>query len=341
MAMETRRSLLPALIVAAGIAVVILAPMAGMERIPLEAIGSPGGTDAATQIFWRIRVPRVLAGFLAGAALALSGMTFQAVFRNPLATPFTLGVSSGAAFGAALSVMTGFTIGAAALTGQSLGAFSWAALSIALVYGLTRVRRGFSTATMLIAGVAVNFFFSSLMLFMQYLSDFTQSFRMVRWLMGGVESAGFGAVAVMAVFVGAGTLIVAAHLAELDLLSMGDDIAAGRGVAVRRVRILLFFSASLMVGGVVSVCGPIAFVGMMVPHMCRLLVGPAHRTLAPVVFVLGGSFLVACDALSRTLIAPAEIPVGVITALLGGPFFLWLLVGGGAERSILYREDGT
>ena len=339
--MAARRSIILTAIVAAGVAVVLLAPMAGVERIGLDAIRSPRGTDVAAQILWRIRVPRVLAGFIAGAALALSGMTFQAVFRNPLATPFTLGVSSGAAFGAALAVMTGFTLGAVALTGQSLSAFAWAALSIGLVYGLTKVRRGFSTATMLIAGVAVNFFFSSLMLFMQYLSDFTQSFRMVRWLMGGVDAAGFQEVAVMAVFACAGSLVVFAHLAELDLLSMGDDIAAGRGVPVRRVRRLLFLSASLMVGGVVAVCGPIAFIGMMAPHICRLLVGPGHRTLAPVVLVVGGAFLVACDALARTVIAPAEIPVGVITALLGGPFFLWLLVGGSSERSILYQEDGV
>lgn len=337
--METRRSIIPFMIIAAGIAVVLLAPLAGMEWVGFDAIRSPGSTDAAAQIFWRIRIPRVLAGFIAGAALALSGMTFQAVFRNPLATPFTLGVSSGAAFGAALCVMAGSAAGAAGIAGQSLCAFAWAALSIALVYGLTRVRRGFSTATMLIAGVAVNFFFSSLMLFMQYLSDFTQSFRMVRWLMGGLDAAGFGAVALMAAFTGAGVLIVFARIAELDLLSMGDDIAAGRGVEVVRVRRLLFFSASLMVGGVVSICGPIAFIGMMAPHICRLLVGPGHRRLAPSVLVFGGAFLVACDALARTLIAPAEIPVGVITALLGGPFFLWLLVGGRAERSMLYREE--
>ena len=157
--------------------VLLAAPFIGMEMVTPAALAADKGM--AAEIFWRIRVPRVIIGFIAGASLALSGMAFQAVFRNPLATPFTLGVSSGAAFGAALYMRAGIVFSLAWLPGQSISAFVWAAVSIALVYGLTRVRRGFSTATMLIAGVAISFFFSSLILFMQYMSDFTQSFRMV------------------------------------------------------------------------------------------------------------------------------------------------------------------
>jgi iron complex transport system permease protein len=278
----------------------------------------------------------VIVGFIAGAALALSGMAFQAVFRNPLATPFTLGVSSGAAFGAALFLMTGIMAGMKWLPGQSISAFIFASLSIGLVYGLTRIRRGFSTAAMLIAGVAINFFFSSLILFMQYISDFTQSFRIVRWLMGGVETVGYTSVRALLPFFILGAATIFANMRELDLLSLGDDIAAGRGVNVKRTRRSIFMAASILVGGVVSICGPIAFVGMMAPHICRLIIGEGHTRLAPATLLFGGSFLVICDTIARTVIAPAEIPVGVITALLGGPFFLWLLLGGDGERSLAY-----
>jgi iron complex transport system permease protein len=188
---------------------------------------------------------------------------------------------------------------------------------------------------MLLAGVAVGFLFSSLILFIQYLSDFAETFRMIRWLMGGLDVVGFEAVLRLAVFVLAGLVVVLLHADELNLLATGEDLAAARGVEVSRTKKVLFFATSLMVGGVVAVCGPIGFVGMMSPHICRLLVGPDHRRLAPVTLLFGGAFLLACDTLARTVIAPAEIPVGVITALLGGPFFLWLLVRGASEKAVV------
>ncbi len=323
----------------AAVAVLLIAPFIGIEKLTPAAVME--GDSIVREIFWRIRVPRVIVGFIAGASLALSGMAFQAVFRNPLATPFTLGVSSGAAFGAALYMKLGLAFSLAWLSGQSISAFFWAAVSIALVYGLTKMRRGFSTATMLIAGVAINFFFSSLILFMQYMSDFTQSFRIVRWLMGGVETIGYSSIWTLVPFMAVGATIVFASIRELDLLSLGADIAAGRGVDVKKTRRRIFIAASLLVGGVVSVCGPIAFVGMMAPHICRLVVGERHARLAPASFLFGGTFLVLCDTLARTVIAPAEIPVGVITALLGGPFFLWLLLGGAAEKSLIFGRESV
>jgi len=187
---------------------------------------------------------------------------------------------------------------------------------------------------MLISGVAVNFLFSSVILFIQYISDFDNSFRMVRWLMGGFEIVGYDGVLSLTAFVVPGTLIVLMLLKELDLFMLGEEIAAGRGMDVGKVRALLFFATSLMVGGVVAACGPIGFVGMMVPHICRLFTGASHRYLAPATIMFGGAFLVFCDTIARTLIAPAEIPVGVITALLGGPFFLWLLVSGFSEAGL-------
>jgi iron complex transport system permease protein len=179
---------------------------------------------------------------------------------------------------------------------------------------------------MLLAGVAVSFFFSSLILFLQYLSDFSQSFRILRWLMGGLEILGYDSVFSLFPVVLSGVLILAILRHELDLLTTGDDLATSRGVAVKKVRAVLFLVTSLMVGGVVAVCGPIGFVGMMAPHICRLLTGWNHRHLLPATFLFGGAFLTLCDTFARTLIAPVEIPVGIVTALLGGPFFIWLLL---------------
>jgi len=315
--------------------VLVFAPMIGIKTISIGHFLRPFSEDMDSYIFWNIRIPRVLTAFVAGTALSLCGMAFQAMFRNPLATPFTLGVSSGAAFGAAVYMWAGFSFAFPGISGISLFSFLGALMSITVVYGVTRVKRGFSTATMLLAGVAISFFFGSVILFIQYMSDFTQSFRIVRWLMGGFEIAGFSSLYNLVPFVVIGTAIVFYHVNELNLISTGDDIAVSRGVNVRATKTVLFFATSLMVSGVVSLCGPIGFVGMMSPHICRLLIGTNHKYLAPASLLFGGMFLTLCDAISRTIIAPAEIPVGVITALLGGPFFLWLLLGGSSERSFL------
>ena len=292
-------------IVAVTIIVLILAPLVGMRFIFPWELGA-GSPEA--EIFWKLRLPRVMTAFCCGAALAISGMIFQALFRNPLATPFTLGVSSGAALGATMAIRAGLAFSLAGVAGISLAAFGGALLSVALVYLLVRLRPGSSTVTMLLAGVAVNFTFSSFILLIHYSSDMVGSFNIMRWLMGRLEVVGF-----QPVF----------QLMPLVLLGGGPGLLLRR---VWRYRKILFVGVSLMVGAVVSVCGPIGFVGMMSPHICRRLVGPNHRWLAVASLFFGGTFLVCCDVLARTLIAPSEIPVGVITSLLGGPFFLWLLV---------------
>jgi len=284
------------------------------------------------EILWRIRVPRVCLGLLAGGALAASGMAFQAMFRNPLATPYTLGVSSGASLAAALYMRAAFRIDVFGLNGVSLAAFGGAVLSTLLVYGLARLGRGFSTPTLLLAGVATSFFFTSLIVLAQYTSDVTTSFRVGRWLMGGLEVVGFEPVWQVLPFAVPGLVAVSALARELDLLVVGDDLAAARGMSVEQVRRLLFFAVSIMVGGVTAVCGPIGFVGLIVPHVGRLLVGGEHRILAPFSVLGGAAFLVTCDTVARVALAPVEVPVGSITALVGGPFFLALLLRGRAGR---------
>lgn len=318
-----------ALIVLAVLALLVLgaAPFVGMERIPLDTLWRHGD-DAAARILWQLRVPRVVMAFLAGAGLAAGGLAFQAVFRNPLAEPFTLGVASGAALGASVYIHLGLPFSLLWISGASWFAFAGALLAVVLVYGMTRARQGFSTATMLLAGVAVSFCFSSLILFLQYLSDFTQSFVLLRWVMGGLHAlVGFDEVLTVLPLVGVGILMVLYLTHELNLVTTGEELAASRGVAVNRTKTLLFVAVSLMVGGIVSVCGPIGFVGLIVPHICRLLVGPDHRYLTPAALLCGAILLTLCDTLARTVMAPTELPVGILTSLLGGPFFLWLLLG--------------
>jgi iron complex transport system permease protein len=308
------------------LAVVLAAPLIGGRMVPLAAVVHPQPDDPATVIFWEIRLPRACLAWVAGAGLAAAGMAFQAMFRNALATPFTLGVSSGASLGAAIGVRLGWGAALWGVSGVTIGAMAGALLAIATVYGLTRSKRDCSTGDMLLAGVAVNFFFSSLILLIQYSADFHDTFRILRWLMGGLQMVGFDATLRLLPFVTAGTVILAVLVGELNLLSVGDELAASRGVAVGRTKMLLFLATSLMVGVIVSICGPVGFVGLMCPHICRLIVGPDHRRLLPATLLFGGAFLVVCDTVARTVFTPTELPVGIFTSFLGGPFFLWLLL---------------
>jgi len=318
----------------AAVLTLAVTPFLGMYGIAPTALWQ-GGDDRAAWLLWTIRIPRVGLAFLAGAALALSGMTFQAIFRNPLATPFTLGVASGASLGAVTYIQFGLSFSLGWISGGSLFAFAGALLTILLVYALSRTRQGFSTATLLLSGVAISFFFSSLILFVQYLSDPGRTFRMFRWMMGGLEGVwGFPDLYTLSPLVALGAVLVVLQRHELNLLATGEDLAAARGVEVQRTKGLLFLAASLMVGAVVAVCGPIGFVGLMAPHICRLLIGPDHRLLTPATVLFGGAFLAVCDTVARTVIAPTELPVGIITAMLGGPFFLWLLLTRSAEMEV-------
>ncbi|MEN6386447.1 MAG: iron ABC transporter permease [Phycisphaerales bacterium] len=304
--------------------VLALAPFIGSVKVPLSALSDFKQTTVESQVFYSLRLPRVLTAFLAGAALACCGVALQAMFRNPLATPFTLGISSGAAFGAAVYVL--FAAILKMPFGSILFSFIGSLASVLLVYGFTKIKKGFSTGTMLLAGVAVNFFFSSLILFLQYISDFTQSFRVMRWLMGSIDVSGFQTPLIFLLFTIIGSIIIAAQNLNLNLMSISDEIAIARGVDIQKSRKIIFFATSTMVAVVVAYCGPIGFVGLMAPHICRLLIGHDHRFLIPASVIFGGSFLTLCDTFARTLIGPAEIPVGVITSLLGGPFFIWLLL---------------
>ncbi|MEN8163899.1 MAG: iron ABC transporter permease [Acidobacteriota bacterium] len=314
------------LLMSLSVFVVLAAPMIGLHTLPWAAVFEPFSREPAAVILWHIRIPRVLVAFVGGAGLALGGAAFQAMFRNPLATPYTLGVASGAALGVAFVTRIGLLMVTGGTWIVPAAAFVGSLLAVGVVWGVARLRPDFSTTVLLLAGVAMTFFFSSLILFLQYTANLGDSFRIVRWLMGGLGEARWEALVIMVPAVAVGALVVGWRARDLDLLMVDEEIAAGRGVDVVRTRAAIFLGTSLVVAAVVSVCGPIGFVGMMAPHICRLLVGGHHRVLLPLSMVFGGTFLVACDTVARTILAPVEIPVGVITAFLGGPFFLWLLI---------------
>jgi iron complex transport system permease protein len=287
----------------------------------------PFADNVDAQIFFVARLPRVLAAALVGGALASAGVVFQALLRNPLATPDTLGVASGAALGAMLTITFDVDLDISGVPAIPLGAFAGSLAALAIVYALgTARRRGLSTTVLLLAGVTMTAFFSALILFTQYLADLTGTFRTVRWLMGTLDVASYAPLIAALPVLTPAFVVFATLTRPLDLISLGTDAAAARGVNVDRAERLALVSASLATGAAVSIAGPVGFVGLLVPHLVRLIVGSDHRLVLPGSALFGAAFLIGCDLVARTIFAPVELPVGIVTALLGGPFFLWLLL---------------
>ena len=312
------------------LAAVVTAPLVGSTHISLTRAfdGSiPFADNLDAQIFFSARLPRVLAAALVGASLAAAGVVFQALLRNPLATPFTLGVSAGASLGAMLAITFAGAGTLATFTTVPAASFTGSLAAVLIVYALASARhRGFSTTVMLLAGVTMNAFFSALILFVQYFADMTRALQTLRWLMGDLDVAGYAPILAALPLTATAFAVFAWLPRALNLLSLGPDVAETRGIDVLRSQRLAFFSASLATGAAVSLAGPIGFIGIVVPHLVRLLVGADHRVVLPSSMLFGAAFLIGCDLVARTALAPVELPVGVVTAVLGGPFFLWLLI---------------
>jgi ABC-type Fe3+-siderophore transport system permease subunit len=312
------------------LAVIVFAPTVGSTRISLARAFDrtiPWAENVDAQIFFIARLPRVLAGALVGSTLAAAGVVLQALLRNPLATPFTLGVSASAALGAMLAIAMNVDASAMGIAAVPVASFAGSIIGTALVYFLaTRVGAGLSTNVLLLAGVTLNTFFSALITFVQYLIDFADWYRTARWLLGNLDVSGFGPIVAAAPLILLSFALFALLPRTLNLLTLGEDLAASRGVDVTRAQRLAFLSASLATGAAISMAGPIGFIGIVVPHLVRLLVGADHRIVLPAATLFGASFLVLCDLIARTIMAPVELPVGIVTAMIGGPFFLWLLV---------------
>ncbi|MFZ5780321.1 MAG: FecCD family ABC transporter permease [Pseudomonadota bacterium] len=295
--------------------------------------------DTTAAVVYAIRAPRVLAAFAVGAALAAGGAALQSLFRNPLADPGLLGVSSGAALAAVAVIVLGERVIHVLPTNLRpwllpLAAFLGGLVSTVVVYRLA-AREGVTlVGTLLLAGIAVNALAAAGIGMLVFLADDQQLRTLIFWTMGGFGGVTWTAIvpALLVMAVAVPTLLPVAHL--LDALALGEREAGHVGVDVETLKRRLVAQVALAVGAGVAISGTVGFVGLIAPHIVRLLLGPAHRTLLPAAALFGGAFLVLADALARTIVAPAELPIGVLTALVGGPFFLWLLAGRAAREGL-------
>ena len=295
-----------------------------LDHVPGIEVDS--GLDARqAAIVWELRLPRVTLGLLVGGMLAVAGAAYQGVFRNPLADPYLLGASEGAGLGATAALVTDATIRFGPFDTLPLAAFVGALLAVALAYALASVGGPLqSTAVLLLAGVAVAAFLSSIQTFL--LQQNAESIRDVySWLTGSLGTAGWTEVGTVLPYAALTTIVLVLHRRPLDVLAVGDDEAASLGLDVGRTRLVVVFAASLATAAAVSVSGLIGFVGIIVPHTVRLLAGTSYRVILPLSLLFGGAFLAGADLVARTVLAPAEIPIGVITAFVGAPFFAIVL----------------
>lgn len=279
---------------------------------------------AVKNIILNIRMPRVLLSALVGSALAVAGAILQGIFRNPLADPYIIGVSSGASLGAVLAMVFGVGVTIFGVAAVSAVAFIAAMLTLVLVYNLARVGGRVPITTLLLAGVIVGIFLHALTTLVTYFGG-EKLHAAYLWLLGSFSTAMWSQVHVLLPAVVAAAAAAWLYSRDLNIMALGEETALTLGVDVEHVKRALLALAALLTAASVSVSGAIGFVGLVTPHVVRLMVGPDHRVLLPASFLAGGTFLMACDSVARTAIAPVELPVGVVTALCGGPFFIYLL----------------
>ncbi len=313
------------LILAIGIGSVAVHPARVLRIFYDLAAGSPDGAgDTAYTIIWQIRFPRVLLGFLIGASLAAAGAAFQGLLQNPLADPYTIGVSSGAALGATAAILL---LPAGIFSSQLLipvFGFIGALVALFCVYQLGRVGGRLPVVTVLLAGVVISSFFSAtISLGMLFAGE--QMRNVFFWLVGGLSMRGWPYVGLTLPYLILGLAVLIFFSRDLNLILLGEEEALSLGVEVERVKKIVLVAASLLTAGAVSVSGMIGFVGLIVPHAMRIIFGPDHRHLFPAAVLGGGVFLVAADTFARTVLSPVELPVGIITAFVGAPFFMYLL----------------
>jgi len=304
------------------VAAAALMPLIGSTSIDYGRALAGESPDA--EILFYARLPRVLLALLVGGALAVTGVLFQALVRDALADPYVLGVASGASLGAVLAICFGWRH-AGGISPMWLAASAGAAVTLFVVLGIATQGRRMSSFTLLLAGVTINSICAAVILFLHNIVEFSQSFMVLRWLMGGIEPVEYSTIAWLACLVIPVVIYSFLKARQWNLLAVGEDWAAARGVPVQRLMVVGFVAGSLLTGTVTALTGPIGFLGLIVPHALRIRWGADHRLLIPCSFLIGASFLAVCDTVARTALAPAEIPVGVITAMLGGPFFIWLL----------------
>lgn len=318
------------------LASICLSPLIGAEPVDIkkafDALFASGAADKNFDIVFMQRMPRTLLGAFAGGALGLCGAAFQAILRNPLATPYTLGIASAGSLGAVTVLGLNLAFSFGPFSSIQLGALIGAALDVALIVAVARRLRGGGTFSLLLAGITMSLVSGAMMMLIRYLSSPFRLSEMDRWLMGGLDIVGYAPLAGTLPVLLPGLAVIFYHMRAVDQLSLGRALAESRGVNVKVVQRDIFLGGSLVTAAVVSAAGPIGFVGLIVPHAVRRIAPKDHRIILPLSFCIAGAFLVAADALARTIIAPSELPVGILTAALGGPIFLIILAKTGVKE---------
>ncbi len=277
-------------------------------------------------ILLQVRLPRVFLGFLVGVCLASVGVALQALLRNPLADPYVLGVSSGAALGVAVAVLFGIGTTVLAFSLLPVCGFLGGLVALLVVYRMAATYDRLPIHSVLLAGVILNAIFSALIMFITSIMEPNRSFGMMAWLMGSLTAPAYPALAALSVYLLIGLFLLFKQVRVLNILALGEEPARSLGIDTERAKRVIFLVSALLTGAVVSVSGMIGFIGMVIPHAVRLVIGADHRLLLPASALVGGIFLMVADTMARTLFVPSEVPVGIITALAGGPFFVYLLV---------------
>jgi iron complex transport system permease protein len=317
------------LLLVAAISMLLGTADVSFQKMMALVSGSLGADDPARLILLRIRLPRIILGAVVGFSLSLGGVIFQALLRNPLADPFILGISSGAALGAVLGIFLGFTFH----LGVPFMSFAGALLTLYLVIVLGARKMGMESSTLLLTGVILNAFFTAVIMFFVSTTADSRLQSMLYWLYGDLSQSRYGPLLVLVPFLLMASVILYGFAKDLNLITAGEETAFQLGAEVERTKKLCLILVSLVIGLVVSFSGLIGFVGLIVPHLARMAFGSDHRLLIPVASLGGAIFLIAADTLARTLISPSELPVGVITAFLGAPFFIYLLKKKGSQWS--------
>lgn len=283
-----------------------------------------GVTEAEEMIILQVRLPRIVGGALVGAALATAGVVFQGIFRNPMADPYIIGSSAGAAVGASLTLVLGVGYALFGVSAVSVLAFLGALISVFVVYNVARVERRVPVTMLLLTGITVSILLAAVVGVLTVVAG-EKLQPLIFWLMGGLSHMSWGDVASAGPLFLVGVIVIYLYARDLNLLLLGEETAQHLGVDVEKSKRILLIFATLITAAAVSISGLIGFVGLIIPHALRMLVGPDHRILIPAALIAGGTFLILSDALARVVFIPGELPVGVITALAGGPFFIYLL----------------
>ena len=310
-------------------AVMILCALIGSQEISFEKIFTSDGDDGIgnidRQIFFGVRIPRIILASIVGAALACSGVVLQAILRNPLADPYILGISSGAGLGAITAALSGVSWSFLGGSGMTAFSFVGAILTVWLVWWVGRFTGKSQVTSLLLAGVVVNAFFSAVIMFLTSIAKSNQLQSTIFWLMGNITEKSNSVLITACILVILGIFTLFTISQKLNVLTFGSDQAKSLGVNIKHVRMIAFAVSAFITAIAVSLSGLIGFAGLIVPHGVRLVFGPDHRKLLPLSAIIGAIFMVAADTVARTIIAPAQMPAGIITAITGGPFFLYLL----------------